>query len=658
MSFLSLSSAWFALALPAIAAMYILKRTYTDKEIASHLLWRKALNEHEANRPWQKLRSRLLLILQLLAALLIVLALMQPVVMRPYESSGHAVIIMDRSGSMALRPSSKQGETGSKISAAVNEAMEWLESQPDRKPVTVIATGKQPDVLISRTTDRDELIKILHAIEPTYGPSDNTAALSLADSLLDSEPDGEIVIFTDGQWTDAAEANALELQSKAKLFVTDSGGARDNQSILYFGIKSDQSGSGANIASVTVNNDSANAKNVQIDIYVINAEGKSTLALQHSLQLPAGGWDSVQTKELPDGAYYKAELHRWDDDLSADNAAYQFPAISRDKQALLVTDGNLFLEKALQLAGIQTVKISSDQAAPSGESADNADWIVLDGSYEQLLEESEWAQLLERKALWIIDHPSDADGQSAVPATGRVEAAEHPVTTYISLNDTHIGRLAQPPAGQLDWGKPILTYGGVPAIYAGESDGRPRLRFTFNLQDTDLPLKPEFPILVVQAAEWMSGGSQLELGGATAEQELALSFHSNTEQASWEAVEVADRNGKSIEASITSVLDLTAASSHEAPAAPGLYRLVERNGEKEIVSSRLLAVHTDAAEISGAFGELMLSQTTGEDESVSERGPIKNGLNEQAFSLAVWAAALLLLLMAAEWEVYRRGHTS
>jgi len=64
MQFLSVASAWFAAALPAIAAMYILKRTYENQHIASHLLWRRVLQEQEANRPWQKLRSRWLLIVQ------------------------------------------------------------------------------------------------------------------------------------------------------------------------------------------------------------------------------------------------------------------------------------------------------------------------------------------------------------------------------------------------------------------------------------------------------------------------------------------------------------------------------------------------------------------------------------------------------------------
>ena len=52
----SAASAVFALALPAILLMYLLKRRYPETEIASHLLWRRALREQEANRPWQRLR--------------------------------------------------------------------------------------------------------------------------------------------------------------------------------------------------------------------------------------------------------------------------------------------------------------------------------------------------------------------------------------------------------------------------------------------------------------------------------------------------------------------------------------------------------------------------------------------------------------------------
>ncbi|PQP86022.1 BatA domain-containing protein [Paenibacillus sp. AR247] len=64
---------WFALSIPAILLMYLLKRKFIDTTVPSHLLWDRVLKNIEANRPWQKLQNRLLLWLQLLAAALLVL---------------------------------------------------------------------------------------------------------------------------------------------------------------------------------------------------------------------------------------------------------------------------------------------------------------------------------------------------------------------------------------------------------------------------------------------------------------------------------------------------------------------------------------------------------------------------------------------------------
>lgn len=662
MQFLSLSSAWFAIALPLIAAMYILKRTYLEQEIASHMLWRRALNEQEASRPWQKLRSRLLLLLQLAAALLLTLALMQPIITKPVTASGHAVIVIDRSASMTARSSDGGSSSKTKLELAVSEAKQWLSRQPGNRPVTLIATGQQPEVVLSRTVDRAALNEKLQQITPVYGKSDNTAALSLADSLLLNEPDGELVIFTDGLWPDSAEANAMQLHSTASLTLVGNSEQSNNQAILYFGIKAEASGNGSNTntAVVTIKNDSSAERKVQLDVLAQTEQGELSIAAKSSVDIAAGEWESVQLTGLPAASYYKAELRPATDEIQADNSAYQFPETPRTKQALLVTENNLFLEKALQLAGIQTVRASPDSAAPTGEIVEKTDWIVLDGNDQRLYDDQDWAKLLDEKPLWLIDHPHEDDAQSEVPSNVQTIVQEHPVTSYITFSDTHIGILAKPSVEELSWGKPVVTYGGIPAIYAGEEGGKPKLRFTFNLQDTDLPLRSEFPVLIVQAAEWMSGGSQLELGAAAADQLLELSLQSETSEAYWEAVErIVNHSVPAQEDTAQAMtLDLNAKGVYSVPSEPGLYRLIEVDGEDELVGSRMLAVHADSVELARPADASSVLRLVQSSPAAELEGEVPHESNELAQSLAVWAAALLLLLMAAEWEVYRRGHSS
>ena len=665
MQFLSLASAWFAAALPAIAAMYILKRTYENKEIASHLLWRRVLQEQEANRPWQKLRSRWLLLLQLLVAVFIILALMEPIITKPEAPTGHAVLLIDRSASMAAKPGKANDRSdiaaATRLELAIHESERWLDEQAESRPITLVATGAQPEVLANRQGSKKQIKQQLRTIMPFYGKSDNAAALSLADSLLQGDKAGEIVVFTDGDWSDAEEANVLELQAETGLFLVDDAEPRGNVSILYFGIKADPAVNGTNKGVITVRNDSKADQTFKLNVIAVSEEQQQILAAEPDVTVHAGEWQSVEVNRLPSALYYKAQIQQQTDAVLADNSAYQFPANPRTRQALLVTEGNLFLEKALQLAGVQTVKISPENAVPTGEQADAADWIVLDGINERLLADTEWAKLLASKPIWMIDHPDQSDETAAVPANARVEKEEHPVTSYLTFADTHIGRLARPEPAELIWGEAVLSYGGIPAIYAGMKDGKPQLRFTFNFQDSDLPLRPEFPVLIVQAAQWMSGGSHLELGTAIAEQPVEFSLHSDTVKAVWEAVELTGSGMPAEQALLyqSAELDIKAAGQYISPSVPGLYRLAETNTDHAVVSSRLLAVTADHSELLSGDGaaatELQLASISHGAETAASKLQTER---VQQVSLQLYAAIILLMVMAAEWEVYRRGVSS
>ncbi|MGO4182237.1 VWA domain-containing protein [Paenibacillus sp. TAF43_2] len=659
MQFLSVASAWFAFALPAIAAMYILKRTYKNQHIASHLLWRRVLQEQEANRPWQKLRSRWLLILQLLVALILVIALMEPIVMRQAPPDGHAVLLIDRSASMSAKTGDINFNAKTRLESATEAAEIWLDKQSNARLITIVATGAQPEVLTNRQRNKEQMKRQLQAITPFYGKTDHTAALSLADSLLQEDSNGEVVIFTDGQWSDAAEANKLNLHAKVERVIVGQASSDSNVSLLYFGIKADSNDSGKSVGMITIQNDSKREQTVNLDVFAANNESdvkKQILAANRTVIVPAGAWESMEIVDLPPALYYKARIEQRMDAVVIDNTAFQFPTIPSARQALLISEGNLFLEKALQLAGVQTVKISPDSVVPTGEQVNKLDWIILDGMNERLLADTEWSLLLKSKPLWMIDHPDQSDETASIPTNTRVEKKEHPLTTYITFADTHIGRLEKPDASELLWGEPVLSYGGIPAIYAGKENGKAKLRFTFNFQDTDLPLRPEFPILILQAAQWMSGGSHLELGSVISEQLMEISLHTNTVKAVWEAVELTGGDSRAERALLrqSAELDLDSAGLYMAPSIPGLYRLVESDKEQMAVSSRLLAVTVDHEELqnNGADAGVFLPNATSE---LAPATGIDRSTEEQQISLQLYVAILLLFIMAAEWEVYRRG---
>src|SRR5207248_2249293 len=63
-------------------------------------LWEQALRDVQANAPWQRLRPNLLLLLQLLAVAILVLALARPYVLRAAVAQGDVVAVLDGSALM------------------------------------------------------------------------------------------------------------------------------------------------------------------------------------------------------------------------------------------------------------------------------------------------------------------------------------------------------------------------------------------------------------------------------------------------------------------------------------------------------------------------------------------------------------------------------
>ncbi|MEK3882244.1 VWA domain-containing protein [Paenibacillus sp. PL2-23] len=668
MQFLSAASAWFALALPLIAMMYMLKRSYPETEVASHLLWRRLLREQEANKPWQRLRGRLLLLLQLLAALLIVAALMEPAIWRADSTRGHAVLVIDRSGSMAeLMDAGGGTHPQTRFQDAIEAAKGWIGEQPANREITLIASGAEPEELDGDHSDRAALLARLDELSPYYGRTDNAAALSLGDSLLQGEQGGIMVLFTDGRWLDAKEANELRLSTPVDVFVSGGEERQPSGAIIQMGVRSDPANGEYQQASVTVQNNGETEMAFQLRLSAARLDQGMELVRELEVSVPPGEWRSVSADGLPLAPYYRAQLMPSVDSVPVDNIAYAFPAGSQASKLLLVTEGNLFLEKALQLAGVQPVKMAPNAPAPSEEASETFDAIVVDGAYELLMGDGDWRELLEDKPLWLIDHPQTGAENTAVPKHSAAEAAEHPVVSYISLLDTYIGRMNVPTPDEVVWGAPILTYGGVPAIYAGTDKGMPKLRYTFKLQDSDLPLRPEFPVLIVQSVEWLRGGTTGQLGAVQAGQPLELAFRSATERAEWTLVERLPQGDGAPGERPVPLPDLVMGEGvQEAPTVPGLYALKELDEKGEVVEERYLSVVPDYAEwMPETEDEHNLSLQYGSkadeeggasvDQAEAERQDDRSAFSQQP--LLLWLALATLAVMALEWEVYRRGYS-
>src|SRR5712692_1894074 len=122
MTLVSSSALWWLLLGAIIVFFYLLKLKRKRTVVPSVLLWKRAIEEIEANAPFKKLRRSFLLLVQLLALAALVFALARPLVVTRALASGSTVIIIDSTASMRARDE----DAGSRLDRAKQLAREMI----------------------------------------------------------------------------------------------------------------------------------------------------------------------------------------------------------------------------------------------------------------------------------------------------------------------------------------------------------------------------------------------------------------------------------------------------------------------------------------------------------------------------------------------------
>lgn len=644
MQFASLSGLWFSLSIPFILVLYLLKRRYIDTEVSSHMLWRRILREQEANRPWQRLTRQLLLLLQLLAASILVLALMQPFIRGQQTAKSHIFFVLDASASMQT-----SSERGTRIEEAKQDILTFAREEAQNSSYSLLIMKDQPELLLQRESNLSSLQAALNKVAPFYGKTNVREALSLTSALTREELDGEVRIYTDGQWVENAEGITFSIpvsiqepgiQRRTGDEITN---PPENVAITQFGVKEIQDSAEYKAVAVVKNWGTVSIL-VKATLHADSKEIRTD-----SLNLKGGEQKSIYVDKLPRADVYKLQLDG-KDVLEADNTAYAFPEGTGRIQAAYVGEGNLFLEKALILAKTDILHIqkNNDGTYPPPLGLE-PDLIIVDGVTESTLKSDVWQRLLASKPVWRFapSSKSDLEPQQTISASP-FSISDHPISRYIHLQDVNVAqaqtRVLKP------WEKAIISSASVPLVLAGTEEGIPNLTFTFSLEQSDLTLRSEFPILVQNAVAWLTQHHGGNLGRLTAGDRKEIVLHPEATKAIWKATmegvneEEAERNGDQL------------SSMQTAPKLPGLYEFVEYNAGGNKVQTRLLEVVMDPREsnVNGKIeNKLVFNPGSGVDAGVDRSKDIL--LNNTM--LIPWLIVILLILLVLEWEVYRRGHS-
>ena len=478
-----------ALGIP-ILLLWMLKLRRREVTVSSTMLWSKLLRDREANAPWQKLRRNLLLFLQLAILAALVLALARPFVPVPAVASGAVVLLLDASASM-----NATDVQPSRFVVAQRAAQELVDRLGGDGLMTVIQVGSQPQVLAVGTSraanDKTVLRQAIAAARPEQSPADWPAALALAAGAARGAEKSTIVIISDGN----LPPNLPSLPGEVRYVPI---GRKDGTENLAITALATRAGPELFVNIANTSPQKAQTANPLIALYLDNE-----LYNSRRISVRPGESQALTFTNLPaDTAVIKARLVV-DDGLALDNTAW---AIQRERpegeqRALLVSAGNLFLERAVaSLPEISAFRVAPDTELP----AESYDLYVFDG----------WlpAELPDSPLLVINPPPGNpllaVTGAFSNTQLGRV--VNHPLLKHVDFSQVQI--LQAQRVETLTWGRPLISAEGGPLLLAGELDGRRIVILTFDLHQSDLPLQVAFPVLMANLVDWLTPGLYFDAG--------------------------------------------------------------------------------------------------------------------------------------------------
>ncbi len=476
------------LAVP-ILILYMLKLRRREVEVSSTQLWQMLMRDREANAPWQRLRRNLLLLVQLLVLLALVLALARPFFRVPTIATGTLVVLLDASASMQAT----DGGGATRFEQARVQARRLIDELSTDGAMALILVGHQPQVLAAATANKDVLRAALAQAQPSEIPADWEAALALAAGTVRAGQvtDSVVVIISDG----GLPPGLPPLPSEVRYLPI--GSSSDNLAIQALALR--PTSSGPQLFANVVNYGDADRS----VILSISIDGQLTTA--QALLVPAGGQKELVLKDLPPNpAVYQARLSlpasAGDvavlDQLPLDDTAwavYQPPAAGR---VLLISRGNIFLEQVFAALsgslGLQAFKLKQDQPLPP----EPFDLYVFDSIVTSTLPT---ADLLLVNP--VTSPLFEVGGFFSNTALVRV-AENDPLTHFVDWTGVNVLQAHQ--VALPSWARVLVQAEGGPLVFAGEVGGRRVVVFTFDLHDSDLPLKITYPVLMANLINYLS----------------------------------------------------------------------------------------------------------------------------------------------------------
>ncbi|HEX5823759.1 MAG TPA: BatA and WFA domain-containing protein [Candidatus Limnocylindrales bacterium] len=484
---------------PAVVAMYLLRLRRTETVVPSTLLWQRLAADIEANAPWQRLRRSLLFLLQLLLVVILVLLAARPFVERPAGLARDIVLIVDTSASMAATDVAPD-----RLAAARAAALEALKDLPAGGKVSVIEAGRTARIVATGTSDLGRIRQAIDSIRPSASRGDLGDALALAQQLAVQSGDAEVLVATDAA---LAVPPSTHVDAPIRVLrVGDPKGSR-NQAIVALAVRTAPSAVSRSVF-ISVANLDLEAARRRIEVW-----GDDRLVEARTVTIDAQARADVIVDDVPgDVGLIDVRLVAAEDTtngarpdlLATDDRAWAVVPPDRDRNILIVGEGDPYLETALtylphsRLFGLKPADYPAGAVRTDGTSWD---LVIFEGTLPDSLPSTPILAIAPPKTSGL----GEVTGTLKNPTIGSL-GTDEPVLRYVDLSTTHIASaqgLVLPA-----WARTVIPGPkSVPLLYSGVRAGLPAAVLAFEPRNSDLPLQVGFPILIANLTGELLGGS-------------------------------------------------------------------------------------------------------------------------------------------------------
>lgn len=555
------------------------------KSVSSTLFWQEAMKETKASPYLQHLQRNALFYLQMLAMVLLVLALLQPYWKTKSIAGEQIVFVVDTSATMKVNVNN-----ATSLFEQHRSKMLELVEELSGKPLTLITTGNEPVVLLRQEKNTEQMIKEINKLEISYEAENMSKSLDFTQSFFQDKAT-TVYIFTDD-----LERQSLPLQHENVSWNVEAlTNEVTNASIKRFGATETENG-----ISTLVQIENQSEKESTTELTISNEE---KILVTEVVNLPPKETITLSFDELVNSSYLKANIDIQDSYL-LDNENIIF---MQDQLSNVFIDSTIH---SLVRTAFQSLDIKVSSVPPEQVGLLKDEGMMVTNQYGVNIDD-------ERPILYI-----GRNDAIAKEVNGNVQTTESPLFAFADLRDIYVSSVYPPIEGYTT----IASVGDDPFIQTSPSGN---IIILADIQMTDWPLSPTFPLFMWSVKEQLSSGSDY-LGTFTPNERKPLSLGALDE---WEIYTMNDEYEYAIENG----------GKFVAPNKPGLYVLRSKDAEKNL--SVILPQEEKVIEKGTSY------KVNGQQMSAEE--------DYQANSFVPYILILLILLFVIEWEVQRRrGFTS